>query len=393
MGRSLIIGMVAGEASGDNLAAPLIRELKARCPGSRFVGIGGPAMIAEGFESIVDIERLSVNAFPVTRVPELFSILRDTRRQLRRLSPDCFVGVDYNFFNGFLEGMMKRDGVHTVHYVSPTIWAWRSGRIKKIARDIDLMLTLYPFETQIYEQHGVRVKFVGHPKAYEIPMDQGAAEKGRARRSLGLEDSDRVIAILPGSRASEVALTGPDFFGAAQLLPGCKFVVPAANDKRGAQIEALWQSLVPDVQVLITRGNSLEAMTAADAVLVNSGTATLEALLLRRPMVMSYRLGRLSYALISRLVRTPYFALPNILVGRQLVPEFIQNDATPEALAAAMQGIMNQPQDELLSTFASVHQQLRCDAGALAATEIIDLCGADQGAPPGNDVPGNDVPR
>ena len=375
----LVIGMVAGETSGDNLGAPLIREIKARRPDSEFIGIGGPAMIAAGLESLFNMDRLAVNgiADPLKRLPELIKILLATKRELYRRSPDCFIGVDYNFFNGLLEGMMKKAGVKTVHYVSPSVWAWRSSRIRKIVRDVDLMLTLYPFETTIYEAHGVRVKFVGHPRAQEIAMDQGETGKSSARQSLGLAGDALVIAILPGSRGSEVTLTGPDFFRTAALLYQdlhCQFVVPAANDRRMFQIRTLWQSLAPEIPVLITPGNAIEAMTAADAVLVNSGTATLEAMLLRRPMVMSYRLGKLTYALVSRMVNTPYFALPNILLGKDLVPEFIQDAANPEVLAEAMKQIIRQPQDELISQFGGIHQQLRCDSGAVAAEEILLLC-------------------
>jgi lipid-A-disaccharide synthase len=376
--RALTIGMVAGEASGDNLGAPLIRELKARCPDARFIGVGGKAMIEEGFESLFDIERLSVNGIvdPLKRLPDLIRMVFALRRLFRENEIDCFIGVDFNFFNGWLETMMKKDGVRNVHYVSPTIWAWRSGRIKKIARDIDLMLTLYPFENAIYETHGVRARFVGHPKAHEIAMDQGETQKIAARQSLEIDDEALLIAILPGSRGGEVEMSGPDFFRAAALLHkdlNCQFVVPAANEKRLAQIRNLWSSLVGDVPVQVIQGDALKAMTAADAVLVNSGTATLEALLLRRPMVMSYRLGRYTYALVSRMVKTAYFALPNILHGGELVPEFIQDDATPQALADAMKKLLAEPHEPLMETFTQIHKTLRTDSGSVAAEEILNL--------------------
>lgn len=374
--KPFTIAMVAGEASGDNLGAALIIALKTQHPHIRFVGIGGTNMIAEGFESFQDMETLSVNAFPVMRVPELIKILLSTKKAILDSKPDCFIGIDYNFFNGFLEGMMKRAGLATVHYVSPTIWAWRSGRIRKIKKHIDLMLTLYPFETEIYKTHGIPVLFVGHPKAREIDLDQGDRDKSAARASLGLANDERVVAILPGSRAGEVALIGPDFFRTAAILHkelSCKFVIPANNDKRAQQINALWQILVPEIPVQIT-DSSITAMSAADTVLVKSGTATLEAMLLRRPMVMSYRLSNLAYALVSRLVNADYFALPNILAGSALVPEFIQDEATPEVLAAAMIKIICHPQEDLLSQFADIHQQLRGDSGAVAANQILQLC-------------------
>ncbi|MDA0789715.1 MAG: lipid-A-disaccharide synthase [Proteobacteria bacterium] len=375
----LTIGMLAGEASGDNLGAPLIRAMKARRPGSRFLGIGGPAMIAQGFESFHDIDRLSVNGFvePAKRLPELLRIYFDIRRRLIDRSIDCFIGVDFNFFNGLLEATFKRAGITTVHYVSPTVWAWRPGRLRKIARDVDLMLALYPFETTIYESHGIPVRFVGHPKAHEIEPGQGVAGKAAARSELGLGEADTVLAILPGSRSSEVALSGPDFFRAAAHLHRdrpMRFVIPAAGERRRQQIEALWQSLNPEIPVNVTSGGALVAMTAADIVLVNSGTATLEAMLLGRPMVMSYRLGKLTYALVSRMVSTQYFALPNILLGRPVVPELLQDAATPEALAGAIVKVLDEDHSELLAAFEAVHLTLRRDAGSEAADAVIRLC-------------------
>ncbi len=377
----LTIGMVAGEASGDNLGAPFIRAMKARHPGSRFIGIGGPAMIAEGFESYHDIERLSVNGFvePAKRLPELLRIFMDTRRRLLDQSVDCFIGVDFNFFNGLLEGTLKRAGLTTVHYVSPTVWAWRPGRLKKIARDVDLMLALYPFETAIYESHGIPVRFVGHPRADEIDPDQGSTGKAAARTELGFDEGETVLAILPGSRGSEVVLSGPDFFRAAALLQKHRpigFVIPAANDRRREQIELLWQRVNPGVPVRVTQGGALTAMTAADVVLVNSGTATLEAMLLGRPMVMSYRLGKLTYGLVSSMVRTPYFALPNILLGRPVVPELIQDAATPESLAAALAQALDEDHSDMLAAFREVHLTLRQDAGSEAADAVTRLCEA-----------------
>lgn len=374
--KPLTIAMFAGEASGDNLGAALIRALKNQQPDIRFVGVGGTAMIKEGFESFHDMERLSVNAFPIFRIPELIKILLSSKKAILECEPACFIGIDYNFFNGFLEGIMKRAGIATVHYVSPTLWAWRSGRIRKIKKNIDLMLTLYPFETAIYKTHNIPVHFVGHPRAREIDPGQGDRDKGPARASLGFSHDELVVAILPGSRASEVALIGPDFFRTAAILHrelACKFVIPAINDNRARQITTLWQSLVPEIPVQMT-DSSITALAAADVVLVKSGTATLEAMLLRRPMVMSYRLGKLAYALVSRMVSAEYFALPNILAESLLVPEFIQDDATPEVLAAAMVELISHPQEELLSKFSDIHEQLRGDSGIVAANQILNLC-------------------
>jgi lipid-A-disaccharide synthase len=379
--KSLTIALVAGEASGDNLGAPLLREVGRLNPGSKFIGIGGPNMIKEGLESWVPIDRLSVNGFvdPLLRLPELLRILLATRDRILSADVDCFVGIDFNFFNLILERMLKRRGVKTIHYVSPTVWAWRKGRIRSIARAVDLMLALYPFETDIYDQHGIPVRFVGHPKADEIDPEDGAAGKGAARVTLGYAESDRVVAMLPGSRGSEVKLSGPDFLAAALLIqrakPETRFVIPAANDRRKAQIEQMLAKLGSNLDIKLIDGQSTLAMQAADVVLVNSGTATLEALLLKRPMVMSYRLGAVTYWIVSRLVTTPYFALPNILAGKLLVPELIQDQATPAALAAPVIDYLEHGGGgALIAEYDRIHRILRCNAGRQAATAVIGMC-------------------
>lgn len=380
--KPLTIALVAGETSGDNLGGPLLQAIAERHPGARFVGIGGPRMIEAGLENWVDLERLSVNGFvdPLLRLPELVSVLLRTRRRVVEAEVDCFIGVDFNFFNLLLERLLKRSGVRTVHYVSPTVWAWREGRIEGIAKSVDLMLALYPFETTVYERHGIDVRFVGHPRADEIAPGDDESSRRAARLKLGFEESDRVVAVLPGSRSSEVRHTGPDFLRAAREIhdrwPDVRFALPAANDRRRAQVEVMKSQLIPELDVLVTVGNAPDVMRAADVVLVNSGTATLEAMLLRRPMVMSYRLGPVTYAIVSRLVRTPWFALPNILAQESLVPEFIQGDATPEALAAAVCRYLEAPDHSaLMARFDEIHQTLRCNAGARAADAVLEFCG------------------
>lgn len=378
---ALTIGMVAGEASGDNLGAPLLMELTRREPDTRSCGIGGPGMIAAGLESWVDMERLSVNGIidPIKRLPDLIGILRRTRDRMIEEQIDCFVGVDFNFFNLLLAAMLHKRGIKTIHYVSPTLWAWRQGRIRRIVKSVDLMLTLYPFETEIYERHGVPVKFVGHPKADEIDPDAGDRNRQDARARLGYSIDQRVIAILPGSRGSEVKYSGPDFLQAASLVaarfPGTGFVIPAANEQRREQIESLAAEYCPELDIKVIPGDAMLAMTASDLVLVNSGTATLEAMLLKRPMVMSYRLGRITYAIVSRMVKTPWFALPNILARETLIPEFIQDQATPEALAEAVGELISVGNHEgLLSAFNDLHLKLRKNAAGEAAQAVLDLC-------------------
>ena len=381
--KPVIFALLAGEISGDNLGVDLIRGLKARFPAARFVGVGGPAMISEGMESWFDINRLSVNGFvdPLKRLPDLIHILREMKRKTIESGALCFIGIDFNFFNLLLEGMLKKQGVKTVHYVSPTVWAWRKGRIKSIAKKVDLMLTLYPFELDIYRENGIDAEFVGHPKAYEYDPLDGITGMPAAQEKYGVSHASHVVAILPGSRSGEVTHTGPDFLRAAiivaEALPDAMFIIAAANEKRKQQIEQLIELEVGSqntaLKVNVVTGDAKVVMQAADLVLVNSGTATLEAMLLRKPMVMSYRLGKITYAIISRLVTTDYFALPNILSQKPLVPEYIQDAATPEVLADAMMALLKQPNNELTAAFDEIHQGLRKNSGEVAAQAIAKL--------------------
>ncbi|MFT7466821.1 MAG: lipid-A-disaccharide synthase [Candidatus Pseudothioglobus sp.] len=382
MEKPLTIALVAGELSGDNLGAPLMRALRQRYPHVQFVGIGGPSMIQEGLVCWTDLDDLSVNGFvePLKRLPSLLKILFNTRDNIVAAQVDCFIGIDFNFFNGLLEGMVKRRGVKTAHYVSPTIWAWRKGRIRTIKKHIDLMLTLYPFENAIYAENDIKSVFVGHPRADEIALDAGALGRLGARQQLEIETGATVIALLPGSRASEISFSGPDFLNAAQLiqrqLGPVLFLLPAANERRAVQLAALLEVHGNNLDVKILQGQAETAMLAADAVVVNSGTATLEALLLRRPMVMSYRLGALTYGLVSRLVTTPFFALPNILAGRAIIKELIQDEATPEALCAALLEAMEPARHaEIFVEYEQIHRALRRNAGEQAAMAILALCG------------------
>jgi lipid-A-disaccharide synthase len=384
MDKPLTIALVAGELSGDNLGAPLMRALRQRHPQVRFVGIGGPAMIQQGLECWTDIDDLSVNGFvePLKRLPSLLKILFSSRDKIVASDVDCFIGIDFNFFNGLLEGMVKRRGIKTAHYVSPSIWAWRKGRIRSIKKNIDLMLTLYPFENAIYADNDINAVFVGHPRADEIALDAGDTGRTEARQQLTIEAGTLVIALLPGSRGSEISYSGPDFLNAAQLiqqhLGPVRFLMPAANPRRATQMTALLDVHGRGLDIQILQGQAEIAMLAADAVIVNSGTATLEAMLLRRPMVMSYRLGALTYGLVSRLVTTSFFALPNILAGRSVIKELIQHDATPEALCAALlQVIQPDQQAALFVEYERIHRLLRRNAGDQAAMAILGLCGRD----------------
>ncbi len=377
----MIIGILAGEPSGDRLGAGLMRALREGCAGPvRFIGIGGPLMLAEGLECLVPMERLAVNGFvePVRRLPDLIRILRLLLDRFRREPPDAFIGVDFNVFNFLLERLLKRRGVGTVHYVSPSVYAWRRGRIRRIARSTDLLLTLYPFEPAFYEASPVEAVFVGHPLADEISPDMAdAAHRSLARQALGLPARMPVVAVLPGSRSSEVKLMGPGFLEACALiqarLDGVCFVVPCLRPVIRERMEALCREH-PDLRVYLYDGNARQALTACDAALVKSGTSTLEAMLLHRPMVVSYRLGELTYQLVSRLLRTPYVALPNILAGEELVPELLQHDATPAALAENLLAELERTTRdvEYLARFEALHRSLRQEADTRAAHAVLD---------------------
>ena len=379
------IGILAGEPSGDRLGAGLMRALKAQCAASgrdpvRFVGIGGPLMLAEGLECLVPMERLAVNGFvePIRRLPDLVRILRQLLDRYRREPPDAFIGVDFNVFNFLVERLLKRRGLGTVHYVSPSVYAWRRGRIRRIARSTDLLLTLYPFEPGFYADSPVEAVFVGHPLADEIAPDMaGNAYRQEARETLALPADRPVVAVLPGSRASEVKLMGPGFLDACERiqarLENVRFVVPCLRPAIRQQMEGLSRDH-PDLRLVLYDGNARMALTACDAALVKSGTSTLEAMLLHRPMVVSYRLGELTYQLVSRLLRTPYVALPNILAGEELVPELLQHDATPEALAENLLAELERAaaDAEYLSRFEALHRSLRQGADARAAHAVLD---------------------
>lgn len=343
--RPLRIGILAGEASGDILGSRVLRALRRHYPDLRAEGIGGPLMQAEGLESLWPMERLSVMGFvePLKRLPELLAIRRGLHRHFRDNPPDLFLGIDSPDFVLALEERLRGLGIPTAHLVSPSVWAWRRGRIKRIRRAVDHMLCLFPFETAIYREHAVPATCVGHPLAEEISPRE---DRVVARRELGLPESGRLVALLPGSRRGEVELLGPLFLAVARQLqpelPDVHWAIPAAGSERLAQLQAMLGD-TPRLPCTLLEGRSRELMAAADAVLLASGTATLEACLLQRPMIVAYRMAPLSWALVSRLVRTPFAALPNILAGHALVPEFIQEQATVDALAGSLRTLLEQP--------------------------------------------------
>ncbi len=374
------IGIVAGEASGDILGAGLMAALRERYPRLVFEGIGGPRMCAEGMISFYPLDRLSVMGLvdPLKRLPELLRMRRNLVAHFKAEPPAVFIGIDSPDFNLGIEERLRASGVRTVHYVSPSVWAWRQGRIKKIARAIDLMLTLFPFEAAFYQQHQVPVQFIGHPLADQIPLEPDTAG---ARRQLGCETGDRVIAVLPGSRGGEVKILGPLFIQAMvqlhKVYPGCTFILPAANDERYKQLEVQLASVPASLRdrIKLLHGQSREAMTAADVVLMTSGTTTLEAMLLKKPMVVAYKLPPLSYSVMSRMIKTEFIALPNLLAQRSLVPELLQDEVTSEALCRELRGWLDDAgrTDELRRSFLDIHRQLRLDASHSAARAVANL--------------------
>ncbi|MCW5621058.1 MAG: lipid-A-disaccharide synthase [Burkholderiales bacterium] len=382
-GRAPItIGIVAGEASGDALAAALIEATRARFPHVRFAGIAGPRMEAAGCEAWYPLEKLAVRGFAevIAHLPELFRIRGELRRRLLAERVPLFVGVDAPDFNLGLEEQLKARGIRTVQYVSPQVWAWRAHRIPQMRRSTDHVLCLFPFEAPFLEQHGVAASFVGHPLADQIPE---IPNRDLAREQFRLTGVPNVIALLPGSRQSELEYMADLFVQTAQLihrqLPAVHFLVPLQSRQTRLLFEqALHRHQAQDLQLTILFGHAQMAMTAADVVLLASGTATLEAALLKRSMVVTYRLSPATYAAIRRRGhRLPYVSLPNILAGRFVVPEILQDDATPEHLS---QALLNQLADKLVrarqeSVFLDLHRQLQQDTRVRLVEALLPLLG------------------
>lgn len=376
--RLITIGLVAGETSGDILGAGLIRALRGHLPEARFVGAAGPRMQAEGMEAWYDMEELAVMGIVevVERLPRLLRIRRDLTRRFSALRPDVFVGIDAPDFTITLAGRLKRRGIRTIHYVSPSVWAWRQKRVFKIGRATDNVLAFLPFEKAFYDRYNVPCQFIGHTLADAMPLDP---DKAAARQALGIAAQARCLALLPGSRQSEVAMLSADFLRAAERLyarfPGLEIVVPLVNPARRAQFEDILAAVAPALPVRLLDNQALQAMIAADAALLASGTASLECMLAKCPMVVGYRMKPLTFALARRLVKTPWVSLPNLLAGRELVIELLQEACQPEALAAALEPRLddNDQRAALLATFRQLHQQIRCNADEQAARAVLAL--------------------
>lgn len=371
------IYLVAGELSGDLLGAALIPALKERYPDAEFRGLGGEKMQAEGLTSLYPLETLSIMGLVevLKHLPKLLKVRKHLYQDALAWGADIMIGIDAPDFNLGLEKKLRQQGIKTVHYVSPSVWAWRQGRIKGIKQSCDLMLTLLPFEADFYHQHQMPVAFVGHPAADRLPMQP---DKKAARQVLGLSENTRVISLLPGSRGGEVSRLGKGFLQTAQLLqkhhPELNFLLPAATPARYKQLQELLNHH-PVNNLTLLNGQADLALQAADACLLASGTVTLEALFCKCPMVVSYQVAPLTWWLGKFLLKTPWVSLPNLLARKELVTERLQNSATPENLAEDIGVLLNQPEvaEQQRQAFYQLHQQLQQDASQTAATAIQKL--------------------
>ncbi|QPB43441.1 lipid-A-disaccharide synthase [Rodentibacter haemolyticus] len=376
------IALVAGEVSGDILGAGLIRQLKAHYPNGRFIGIAGPRMIAEGCETLVDMEELSVMGLAeiLKHLPRLLKIRKKVIQTMLQEKPDVYIGIDAPDFNLDVELKLKAKGIKTVHYVSPSVWAWRQKRIHKIAKATNQVLAFLPFEKAFYDKFNVPCRFIGHTMADAIPLKPDRLE---ACQFLNIDPAQRYLAILVGSRGSEVEFLTEPFLKTALLLkaqfPDLQFLVPLVNEKRRQQFEAIKARIAPDLDMHLIDGQARQVLIAADATLLASGTAALEAMLCKSPMVVGYKMKPLTYFLAKRLVKTPYISLPNLLANEMLVPEMIQEECEPERLTEKLAVYLSTEESAvknrhiLIQRFTDLHQQIQCDADKQAAQAVIDL--------------------
>jgi lipid-A-disaccharide synthase len=373
------VGLVAGEASGDLLGAGLIHAIRERIPDATFEGVAGPEMAAAGCEQWEEADALAVFGLiePLAHIPRLLKLRRSLVERWRASPPDVFVGIDAPDFNFSLERSLRQSGIRTVHYVSPTIWAWRPGRIRTVEKSVDLVLCILPFEKDIYEDRAVDAVFIGHPKADTLPTDIDVAA---VRQRLGI-DRGPVVAVLPGSRHGEVTRLGPMFATSAAILAKAdedvRFITPVASDRLRPLIEAQLSAAGIAERFILTDGDSIEAMSAADVVLLASGTAALESALLGKPTVAAYKVAWLTAAILRllRLLKTEKFTMPNLLTEEPLIPEFIQEAATPEALAEAVAALLGDPArcEAIRRRFATLRSELALGADDCAADAVISL--------------------
>ncbi|MDO4698504.1 MAG: lipid-A-disaccharide synthase [Pasteurellaceae bacterium] len=382
MNNTPVIAIVAGEVSGDILGAGLINALKIHYPNARFIGVAGERMLQAGCETLFDMEELAVMGLAevVKHLPRLLKRRKQVIDTMLELKPDIFIGIDAPDFNIGVEEKLKANCIKTIHYVSPSVWAWRQNRIHKIARATDLVLAFLPFEKAFYDKFNVPCRFVGHTMADAIALKPSRQD---ACKLLNLDENQRYMAILVGSRGSEVNFLTEPFLQTAKLLkaefPDLQFLVPLVNQKRIAQFEQLKAQIAPELDLHILHGNARSAMIASEATLLASGTAALEAMLCKSPMVVGYKMKPTTYWLAQKLVKTDYISLPNLLANAPLVPELIQDDCNPENLAAHLKPYLSQQPEDLEKTnalkqrFVALHQQIQCNADAQAAQAVADI--------------------
>lgn len=374
--KALTVALVAGETSGDILGAGLIRSLKKHHPNIQFVGIAGPQMQAEGCKAWYEMEELSVMGIVevLGRLRRILAIRRDITKRLIELKPDIFIGIDAPDFNLSLEGKLKQAGIKTIHYVSPSVWAWKQKRVFKIKRNTNLILAFLPFEKAFYDKFDVPCRFIGHKMADDIPLEP---DQTAMRQQLGIPLDCQCLALLPGSRHAEVMLLSEPFLKAAQLLrdqfPDLHIVVPLANEKRKQEFERIKAEIAPQLNVQLLDGHAREAMIASNAAILASGTVALECMLAKCPMVVGYKMKAFTFWLAKKLIKTPYVSLPNILAGKEIVPELLQHDCTPENIANHVLPFLKSDNTELKATFLALHKQIRCNADEQAAQAVLDV--------------------
>ncbi|MCZ4294462.1 lipid-A-disaccharide synthase [Vibrio sinaloensis] len=378
MEKPLRIGIVAGELSGDTLGEGFIKAIKAKYPDAEFVGIGGPKMIAQGCQSLFEMEELAVMGLVevLGRLPRLLKVKAELVKFFTDNPPDVFVGIDAPDFNLRLELDLKQAGIKTVHYVSPSVWAWRQKRIFKIEAATNLVLAFLPFEKAFYDKFNVPCEFIGHTLADAIPMESA---KAPARELLGLEQDKQWLAVLPGSRGSELKMLAEPFIKACQLLhkqyPELGFVVALVNEKRREQFEQAWQQIAPELDFKLVNDTAKNVITAADTVMLASGTVALECMLLKRPMVVGYRVNAITAFIARRLVKTKYVSLPNILADQELVKEYLLEECTPENLSREVARLIENGGEKMIEKFTEMHHWIRKDADNQAAQAVLKLIG------------------
>ncbi|USD65918.1 lipid-A-disaccharide synthase [Vibrio sp. SCSIO 43136] len=375
---ALKIGIVVGELSGDTLGEGFMKAIQQRYPDAEFVGIGGPKMKALGCKSLFDMEELAVMGLVevLGRLPRLLKVKAELVKHFKADPPDVFIGIDAPDFNLRLEKTLKDAGIKTVHYVSPSVWAWRPKRIFKIDAATDLVLAFLPFEKAFYDKYQVACEFVGHTLADAIPM---ISDKMVARQMLALEPNKHWLAVLPGSRGGEVGLISQPFIETCRQLkakhPDVGFVVAAVNSKRREQFEQIWQQMAPELEFTIVEDTARQVITASDAVLLASGTVSLECMLIKRPMVIGYKVNAFTGWLVQKLAITKYVGLPNILAGEELVKEFILDQCEPENLLPAVEKALFDDNSELIERFSEMHRWIKKDADQQAANAVLKLIG------------------